>query len=157
MQSTWIRVFVFIIVALAIGGAFKYYNREVINKEKMPIENKKPEWQPIGTSTMVFDGKEYPGTTYFDRMSIEKNEGTVSLWVKIEAPTRISMHKGKNFISWDEQIAKWNIDCRDKMVKVDYLGFYLKGEKQFSGIFDDINLPIMKDTPAFNLYNSFCF
>ena len=156
-ENPWWKALLCLFIAFVIFGATKYYYREVVHKEEIPIETTKPQWQPLGPSTMIFDGQRYSGDVYFDRMSIERKEGKVILWMKTKTHSPIIQHRGKKTYKYDEQIARWILDCAEKKVKMDYIGLYFEGKKLYGGKMDDVDLPIMKDTTSYAIYESFCF
>jgi hypothetical protein len=157
MEKPWWRTLVWLFVAFVIAGAIKVIYQEISYKRKIPIENLTPEWQPLGSSTMVFEGEKYIGDVHFDRKSLEKKDKKVTLWVKITTKKPIVQRKGKETYKWNEQVARWIIDCDNKEVKMDYHVFYWDGKKQLSGKVDDLNLPIMKGTTVYTVYESLCF
>jgi len=157
MEKPWWRTLAWLFVAFVIAGAIKVVYQEITYKRKIPIENSTPEWQPIGSSTMVFEGEKYTGDVYIDRMSLEKKEGKVTLWVKITTHKPVVQRRGNETYRCNEQIARWIIDCGEKKVKMDYISLFWDGKKQYGGKMDDVDLPIMKGTTVYTIYESFCF
>ncbi len=157
MQNPWWRNLVWLFVAFVIAGAIKFIYQETAYKRKIPIENSNPEWQFMGPTTMVYEGKNYSGKVYFDRTSVEKKEHNISLWMKFTADEPIIQHLGGKAYRWNEQIAGWTVDCENKKIKMNYCAIYLEGKKQFSEKLDDVDFPIIKGTTSYTLFESFCF
>jgi hypothetical protein len=156
-EKPWWEILVVFFVAFAIAGAIKVVYREIVYKKKVPIENTKPDWQAVGPPTaMMFEGESYTGDVYFDRLSLEKKENKITLWLKV-VTHRPVVGKGTNNFTWDEQIARWVVDCGTKEVKVDYMTFSFQGKKQYGGKIDDLNFPIVKGTTSYSIYEMFCF
>lgn len=156
MEKPWWEKVIWLFVAFAIAGAVKEIYQEVVYKKKIPIESTRPEWLPVGPSTMMFEGQSYTGDVYFDRLSLEKKENKIILWVKITTHRPVVMRKGNNTYTWDEQIARWAVNCGSKEAKIDYISLYWQGKKQYGGKID-LDLPIVKGTNVHVIYESFCF
>lgn len=156
-EKPWWNKIVWLFVAFAIAGAIRVVYKEVTYKKEIPIERMKTEWQPVGPATMVFGGQSYPGDVFFDRLSLQKEEGKITLWVKIIAHSPVIMSKGKDSFNWDEQISRWVVNCEAKEIRMDYMSFSLRGKKQYGGKIDDLNLPIVKETTSYSIYEMFCF
>jgi hypothetical protein len=160
-EKPWEQKLLVLFMAFAIAGAitvvYRIVFREVVYKKEIPIESMKPDWQAVGPSTaMMFEGESYTGDVYFDRLSLEKKENKITLWLKV-VTHRPVVGKGTDNFTWDEQIARWVVDCGTKEVKVDYMTFSFQGKKQYGGKIDDLNFPIVKGTTSYSIYEMFCF
>lgn len=156
-EKPWWNKIVWVFIAFAIAGAIKVVYKEVTYKKEIPIERMKNDWQPVGSSMMVFGGQSYTGDVFFDRSSLQKEEGKITLWVKVIAHSPVITPKGNESFSWDEQIARWIVNCEGKEVRMDYISLSFKGKKQYDGKIDDLNLPIVKGTTIHSIYEMFCF
>jgi len=76
--------------------------------------------------------------------------------VKIKTHEVVAVREGKDYYTWDEQVARWTIDCRFKEVAIDYYALYLGDKKQFSGKSDDLRMPIEKGMTVFSIYEAAC-
>ena len=156
-EKPWWNKIVWLFVAFAIAGAIRVAYKEVNYKKEIPIERRETEWQTVGTGTMEFGGQSYPGDVFFDRLSLQKEEGKITLWVKIIAHSPVIMSEGKDSFNWDEQISRWVVNCETKEIMTDYSSFFLRGKKQYGGKIDDLSLPIVKGTISYSIYEMFCF
>jgi hypothetical protein len=157
MRKPWWEKVLLLFVAFAIVGSVKMIYREWAYEKKIPIESTSHEWQVVGPSTMMFQGQSYPGDVYFDRLSLEKKENKITLWVKVTTHKPVVMRKPNDTYTWDEQITRLTVDCGFKDIKMDYISLYLQGKKQHGGKIDDLDLPIVKGTTGHVIYESFCF
>jgi len=151
----WKLVVIFLVILIVL--VFRVAYRDLVYKKQMPIENTKVNWQSVGPITLVFGGQSYTGDFYFDKMSLEKKEGNITLWVKVTTHTPVVQHKGNETYSWNDQIVRWVINCETKEVKVDYLLLFLNGRKQYGGKLDEVNLPLVRGTTTYAIYEMFCF
>ena len=74
-----------------------------------------------------------------------------------ERPPDSPSDQGNQSFSWDEQIARWIVSGKAKEVRMNYISLSLKGKKQYDGKIDDLNLPIVKGTTTYSIYEIFCF
>jgi hypothetical protein len=78
-EKPWWNKIVWLCVAFGIAGAIKVVYKEVTYKKEIPIERMRTDWQPVGSSMMVFGGQDYTGDMFFDRSSVQKEEGKITL------------------------------------------------------------------------------
>lgn len=149
---------VWLLVAFGIAGAIKIVYEEIAYKKNIPIESMKTEWQVVNPkTTMTFDGRIYTGEVYLDKLSIKKEGERITVWMKVKPNETVVQQRGKQTVRWNEGIYRWIIDCRVKEIKMDYFSLYWDGKKQLSGKMDDFQLPVMKDTLSYVMYELFCF
>jgi hypothetical protein len=156
-EKPWWEKWVWLFVAFAIAGAVRFVYREVVYKKPIPIESTKPEGQAICSGMMIFEGQNYTGDVYFDKLSLKKEEGKILVWMKIKTHSPVTVREGSESYEWDEQIARWVIDCKAKTVEIDYFSLYWEGRKQYSGKFSDMKLRPEKGTIFHAVYESVCF
>lgn len=156
IEMPWWKLVV-IFLAILIVLAYKVAYRDLVYKKQMPIDSMKFDWQLLHSSTaMMFGGESYAGDVYFDRLGLEKKENKVTLWIKA-ITHRPVIGKGTENFTWDEQVARWIVDCEAKEVKVNHMTFFLQGKKQYGGKIDDLRFPIAKGTTSYTIYEMFCF
>jgi len=156
LKEPWWKQLLWLFGAFVIAGMVNKIYNEFQYKKDIPIEKVKTEWQYLGSSVMMFEDQNYNGEVFFDRLNIEKNTGKVTMWVKIKTDRPVNVQKKDHNFSWDEQVSRLIVNCESKDVKMDYIGLYSQGKKQFGHKIDDLNLPIMKGTTSHMVYESFC-
>lgn len=157
MEKPWWNKLLWLLVAFVIAGAIRFIYREMEYKKEIPIDKMKTEWQLLGPSTMTFEGQNYDGDVFFDRLNLEKQADKVTMWIKIKTVKPVIVQKNNETYTWDEQITRWTINCGAKQVKADYISLSFEGKKQFGYKVDDLNVPIVKGTTSCQVYESVCF
>jgi hypothetical protein len=157
-KKPWWEKLLVLCVALGIAGAIRFAYREIAYKKSIPIESTHPEWQVIGSTMMMFRGQSYTGDVYFDKLSLKKEEGKIIVWMRVKTHSPVVMRERGESYRWDEQIARWIIDCKAKTIEIDYFSLYWEGRKQHSGKWTDVKFqPEKEGTVFYTVYESVCF
>ncbi len=155
-EKPWWDKIVWLFVAFGIAAAIRFGYKEIFLKKEIPIESMKTEWRTIGPTTLTYDGKSYAGDMYFDKLSLKKEEGKITIWIKILAHNPVTLRAGNESLIWDEGVQKWIVDCKEKEIEMDYMSLYRQGRKQFSGK-TDVKFSVVKGTFSYDIYEAVCF